>query len=31
MGTDDQDGFPDDGEGPIRKVYVKPFAIDAMA
>lgn len=27
MGTDDQDGFPDDGEGPI----LKPFAIDRYA
>jgi formylglycine-generating enzyme required for sulfatase activity len=31
VGTDDQDGFPDDGEGPIRKVYKKPFAIDRYA
>ncbi|MEY8732015.1 SUMF1/EgtB/PvdO family nonheme iron enzyme [Peribacillus frigoritolerans] len=31
MGTDDQDIFPDDGEGPIRKVYKKPFAIDQYA
>ena len=29
MGTDDQDGFPDDREGPVREVTVAPFAIDA--
>lgn len=29
MGTEDQDGFPSDGEGPIRKVKVDPFYIDA--
>ncbi|MFC0558431.1 formylglycine-generating enzyme family protein [Halalkalibacter alkalisediminis] len=28
MGTDDKDGFESDGEGPIRNVYVKPFAVD---
>ncbi|WP_248927463.1 formylglycine-generating enzyme family protein [Paenibacillus hamazuiensis] len=28
MGTDDQEGFPSDGEGPIRKVTVSPFYID---
>jgi sulfatase modifying factor 1 len=28
MGTDYPDGFPDDGEGPVREVYVSPFAID---
>ncbi|MGP3927685.1 formylglycine-generating enzyme family protein [Streptomyces sp. 8N616] len=27
MGTDDPDGFPADGEGPIRKVEVVPFRI----
>ncbi len=32
MGTENQDGFPQDGEGPIRKVkldafYISPFAI----
>lgn len=30
MGTDDP-GFPDDGEGPIRSVYVSEFAIAATA
>lgn len=25
MGTDSADGFPDDGEGPIRQVEVAPF------
>src|SRR5690348_11188945 len=28
MGTDDKEGFPADGEGPIRRVRVKPFLID---
>jgi sulfatase modifying factor 1 len=28
MGTDDPDGFPADGEGPVREVTVRPFAID---
>lgn len=28
MGTNDKEGFPADGEGPVRKVKVKPFAID---
>jgi formylglycine-generating enzyme required for sulfatase activity len=28
MGTEDQRGFPDDGEGPIRKVQVNPFYMD---
>ncbi len=28
MGTDNPDGFPQDGEGPIRRVTVDPFAID---
>jgi formylglycine-generating enzyme len=28
MGTEDKDGFISDGEGPIRNVYVKPFAVD---
>jgi formylglycine-generating enzyme len=28
MGTDDADGFPDDGEGPVREVTVASFAID---
>jgi sulfatase modifying factor 1 len=29
MGTDDKEGFPADGEGPVRKVKLKPFYIDA--
>ncbi len=29
MGTDARDGFPADGEGPIRQVKVDPFAIAA--
>ena len=29
MGTDDRDGFPADGEGPVREVLVRPFAIGA--
>ncbi|MBO1004000.1 formylglycine-generating enzyme family protein [Pseudogracilibacillus auburnensis] len=28
MGTNDADGFPADGEGPVRKVVVDPFYID---
>ena len=28
MGTDDGVGYADDGEGPVRKVTVKPFWID---
>jgi sulfatase modifying factor 1 len=28
MGTDDQEGFPQDGEGPVRAVTVSPFYID---
>ncbi|MGZ4785047.1 MAG: formylglycine-generating enzyme family protein [Acidimicrobiales bacterium] len=31
MGTDDGDGFPADGEGPVREVRVNPFSIDAVA
>jgi formylglycine-generating enzyme len=29
MGTDDGEGFPDDGEGPVREVSVPSFHIDA--
>jgi sulfatase modifying factor 1 len=29
MGTDEAAGFPDDGEGPVREVWVDPFEIDA--
>ncbi|OXM87007.1 formylglycine-generating enzyme family protein [Paenibacillus rigui] len=28
MGTDDQEGFPSDGEGPVREITLKPFYID---
>jgi formylglycine-generating enzyme required for sulfatase activity len=28
MGTDDQEGFPADGEGPVRRVRVRPFLMD---
>ena len=28
MGTEDNEGFPADGEGPVRKVRLKPFWID---
>ena len=31
MGTDDDVGFPADGEGPIREVDVSPFFIDRTA
>jgi sulfatase modifying factor 1 len=28
MGTDDKEGFPADGEGPVREIIVAPFFID---
>jgi len=28
MGTEDGEGFPDDGEGPVRLIKLKPFYID---
>jgi formylglycine-generating enzyme required for sulfatase activity len=31
MGTEDQDGFPADGEGPVRQVAVGPFRIAPTA
>lgn len=31
MGTDSKEGFPDDGEGPVHKVKLKPFYIDKYA
>ncbi len=31
MGTDDKSGFPNDGEGPVRKVFINKFAIDRFA
>ncbi|MFF2018372.1 formylglycine-generating enzyme family protein [Paenibacillus sp. NPDC058177] len=29
MGTNDSEGFPDDGEGPARKIEIDPFYISA--
>ncbi|SFJ50617.1 Formylglycine-generating enzyme, required for sulfatase activity, contains SUMF1/FGE domain [Halobacillus dabanensis] len=31
MGTDDDEGFSADGEGPVRKAKVNPFYIDSYA
>jgi formylglycine-generating enzyme required for sulfatase activity len=31
MGTQDEEGFPADGEGPIRRVELSPFRIDPTA
>ncbi|WP_370740812.1 formylglycine-generating enzyme family protein [Streptomyces sp. Ncost-T10-10d] len=31
MGTEDAEGFPGDGEGPVRPVRLSPFRIDACA
>ncbi|MDF7824246.1 formylglycine-generating enzyme family protein [Pontiellaceae bacterium B12227] len=31
MGTDDDIGYPDDGEGPIREITLAPFYIDQYA
>ncbi|MFD2115522.1 formylglycine-generating enzyme family protein [Paenibacillus yanchengensis] len=31
MGTEDAEGFPADGEGPIREVTIDPFYIDPYA
>lgn len=31
MGTEAQEGFPADGEGPVREVLVEPFHIDETA
>lgn len=31
MGTDGDEGFPEDGEGPMREVTVDPFYLDACA
>jgi formylglycine-generating enzyme required for sulfatase activity len=31
MGTEDEEGFPADGEGPVRTVHVSPFRIDRSA
>jgi formylglycine-generating enzyme len=30
MGTDDREGYPADGEGPVRKIRLDPFWIDAV-
>jgi len=31
MGSDDADGFPADGEGPVREIELSPFWIDPLA
>lgn len=31
MGTNDSEGFPQDGEGPVREVRLQPFWIDRYA
>lgn len=31
MGSEDAEGFPEDGEGPVREVVVEPFRIDVHA
>ena len=31
MGSEDEVAYPGDGEGPVRRITVKPFAIDACA
>jgi formylglycine-generating enzyme len=31
MGTDDPAGFPNDGEGPVRAVTLRPFWVDTVA
>ena len=31
MGTDDGEGFPRDGEGPVRRITLDPFYISAFA
>jgi formylglycine-generating enzyme len=31
MGTDSREGYPADGEGPARKVSLRPFWIDTLA
>ncbi|CAN5773721.1 formylglycine-generating enzyme family protein [soil metagenome] len=31
MGTDDPAGFPEDGEGPVRRVTLRPFRISRYA
>jgi formylglycine-generating enzyme len=31
MGSEDRDGFPADGEGPVRRVTLSPFWVDSVA
>jgi formylglycine-generating enzyme required for sulfatase activity len=31
MGTDDAEGFPNDGEGPVREVTVTPFYMNVTS
>src|SRR4051812_41402528 len=31
MGSDEQDGFPADGEGPVREIELSPFWIEPLA
>lgn len=31
MGSEDPEGFPEDGEGPVREVALEPFQIDRFA
>ena len=31
MGSEDRDGFPADGEGPVRQVTLNPFWVDPVA
>jgi formylglycine-generating enzyme required for sulfatase activity len=31
MGTNDREGFPEDGEGPVREITLKPFYISPFA
>lgn len=31
MGTNSLEGFPEDGEGPVREVHLDPFSIDTSA
>ena len=31
MGTDDAEGFPADGEGPVRRVTIRPFSLARTA
>jgi formylglycine-generating enzyme len=31
MGSDEVDGFPADGEGPVREIDLRPFWMDPVA